>query len=312
MKRKDLLSINDLTSVDINLLLADAVDLKRRGWLDSLRGKTLALLFEKPSLRTRVSFELAMKQLGGEALYLSPLEVGLGKREAVADVARVLDRYVNVMAVRTFSHARLEELAQNCAIPVINALSDSEHPCQALADLLTLYEIKGKLAGLKLAYIGDGNNVAASLILACSMMGMHFSIASPPGYELDSGVVEEAWGYAAESGSQLRRVTQPEEAVEGADAVYTDTWTSMGQEAETAKRLADFASYQVDSRLMGMARADAVFMHCLPAHRGQEVTYEVMESLASVVFEQAENRLHIQKAVLAQILGGLEMPSSVR
>jgi ornithine carbamoyltransferase len=309
VKSKDLLSINDLSAVDINLLLADAVELKGRGWLDILRSKTLALLFEKPSLRTRVSFELAMKQLGGEALYLSPSEVGLGKREAVADVARVLERYVDVLAVRTFSHNRLEELAQNCGIPVINALSDSEHPCQALADLLTLYEIKGKLTGLRLAYVGDGNNVAASLLLACSMLGMHFSIASPPGYELDSGILEEAWTYAADSGSQVRLVQRSEEAVEGADAVYTDTWTSMGQESETEKRMKDFASFQVDSRLMRLAREDAVFMHCLPAHRGQEVTDEVMESPASVIFHQAENRLHIQKAMLAQMLGGLEMPS---
>lgn len=309
MKSKDLLSINDLGAVDINLLLADAVELKGKGWLDILRGKTLALLFEKPSLRTRVSFELAMKQLGGEALYLSPSEVGLGKREAVADVARVVERYVDVLAVRTFSHTRLEELAQNCSIPVINALSDSEHPCQALADLLTLHEIKGNLAGLRLAYIGDGNNVAASLVLACSIVGMHFSIASPPGYELDSDVLEEAWAYAADSGSQLRLVQQPEEAVEGADAVYTDTWTSMGQEAEMEKRLSEFAGFKVDSRLMRLAREDAVFMHCLPAHRGQEVTDEVMESPASVIFDQAENRLHIQKAVLVQMLGGLEMPS---
>jgi ornithine carbamoyltransferase len=309
VKSKDLLSINDLNAVDINLLLADAVELKGRGWLDILRGKTLALLFEKPSLRTRVSFELAMKQLGGEALYLSPPEVGLGKREAVADVARVLERYVDVLAVRTFNHTRLKELAQNCGIPVINALSDSEHPCQALADLLTLYEIKGKLAGLRLAYVGDGNNVAASLLLACSMVGMHFSIASPPGYELDSGILEEAWTYAADSGSQVRLVQRSEEAVEGADAVYTDTWTSMGQESETEKRLKDFASFQVDSHLMRLAREDAVFMHCLPAHRGQEVTDEVMESPVSVIFHQAENRLHIQKAMLAQMLGGLEMPS---
>jgi ornithine carbamoyltransferase len=309
MNNKDLLSINDLTSVDINLLLADAVELKNCGWMDTLQGKSLALLFEKPSLRTRVSFELAMKQLGGESLYLSPQEVGLGKREAVADVARVLERYVDVVAVRTFSHARLEELAQNCHIPVINALSDGEHPCQALADLMTLSEHKGKLAGLKLAYIGDGNNVAASLILACSMMGIHFSIASPQGYELDPSIIEEAWKYAAESGSQLRRLRRPEEAAEGADAVYTDTWISMGQEADSEKRLKDFESYQVNSKLMSLAREDALFMHCLPAHRGQEVTDEVMESPASVIFDQAENRLHVQKAILAHLLGGLAMPS---
>lgn len=309
MNNKDLLSINDLTSVDINLLLADAAELKNCGWMDTLQGKSLALLFEKPSLRTRVSFELAMKQLGGEALYLSPPEVGLGKREAVADVARVLERYVDVVAVRTFSHARLEELAQNCNIPVINALSDGEHPCQVLADLMTLSEHKGKLAGLKLAYIGDGNNVAASLILACSMMGIHFSIASPQGYELDPSIIEEAWKYAAESGSQLRRLKRPEEAAEGADAVYTDTWISMGQEADSEKRLKDFESYQVNSKLMSLAREDALFMHCLPAHRGQEVTDEVMESPASVIFDQAENRLHVQKAILAHLLGGLAMPS---
>jgi len=309
MKNKDLLSINDLSEIDLNLLLADAVELKTRGWLGRLSGKSMALLFEKPSLRTRVSFELAMKQLGGETIYLSPAEVGLGKREAVADVARVLDRFVDILVVRTFSHQTLEELAACCSIPVINALSDAEHPCQALGDLLTIYELKGELKGLKLAYIGDGNNVAASLMLACTLAGVNFSIASPPGYELNEMVLSRSSANAAHSGSTIYCTNNPESAVRNADVVYTDTWVSMGQEDDNEKRQAAFSGFQVNSALMRHAREDAIFMHCLPAHRGQEVTDEVMESVASVIFDQAENRLHAQKAVIAQMLGGLELHS---
>jgi len=304
MQTKDFLSISDLSDTDLKLLLVDAVELKSMGWTTALSDKTLALLFEKPSLRTRVSFEMAMRQLGGQVIYLSPAEVDLGKRESVPDVARVLARYVDVIAARTFSHETLEVLGSYADIPVINALSDKEHPCQALADLLTIYEHKGDLKGLTLAFIGDGNNVAASLALACGLAGMNFNIASPEGYALNSGVLERAQIIAENSGAEIEYGHDPRLAVRGADVVYTDTWTSMGQEAENIVRIKAFSGFQVDSALMSLADADAIFMHCLPAHRGQEVSDEVIESRASVVFDQAENRLHAQKAVLAQLLGG--------
>jgi len=312
MQTKDFLSISDLSSTNLKLLLADAVELKSMGWTTALSHKTLALLFEKPSLRTRVSFEMAMKQLGGQMIYLSPAEVGLGKRESIQDVARVLARYVDVIAARTFSHETLEILGSYADIPVINALSDREHPCQALADLLTVFEHKGDLKGLTLAFIGDGNNVAASLALACALAGMNFNIASPEGYALNSGVLERAQILAENSGAEIEYGHDPRLAVRGADVVYTDTWTSMGQEAENITRIKAFNGFQVDSALMSLADADAIFMHCLPAHRGQEVSDEVIESRASVVFDQAENRLHAQKAVLAQLLGGAGILPSCR
>jgi ornithine carbamoyltransferase len=308
MKGKDLLSIADLSGEDIHQLISDAVDVKARGWLDMLSGKTLALMFEKPSLRTRVSFELAMRQLGGETIYLSPAEVGLGQREAVSDVARVLSRYVDAIAARTFSHQALEALASYSSVPVINALSDWEHPCQALADLLTIYEKKGELQGLILAFVGDGNNVARSLMLAASLTGMNFRIASPPGYALDDRVMNLALSNAASSGGEIVRTEDPRQAVSGADIVYTDVWASMGQEAEAEVRRKIFASFQVNSELLSLAKEDTIFMHPLPAHRGEEVTDEVIDGPRSVVFDQAENRLHLQKALLAEILGGLEIP----
>jgi ornithine carbamoyltransferase len=312
MQTKDFLSISDLSSTDLKLLLADAVELKSMGWTTALSDKTLALLFEKPSLRTRVSFEMAMRQLGGQVIYLSPAEVGLGKRESVPDVARVLTTYVDVIAARVFSHETLEVLGNYADIPIINALSDREHPCQALADLLTIYENKGDLKGLTVAYIGDGNNVAASLALACALAGINFNIASPEGYSLNKSVLERAQLLAENSGSEIECGHDPRLAARGADVVYTDTWTSMGQEAENTTRIKAFAGFQVDSALMSLADADAIFMHCLPAHRGQEVSDEVIESRASVVFDQAENRLHAQKAVLAQLLGGAGILPSCR
>jgi ornithine carbamoyltransferase len=305
---KDLLSVADLSSEDIRLLIQEAINLKARGWFSLLSGKTLALLFEKPSLRTRVSFEIAMRQLGGEAIYLSPAEVGLGKRESVSDVARVLGRYVDAITARTFSHQTLEMLANYCRVPVINALSDLEHPCQALADLLTIYEKKGKLKCLTLAYVGDGNNVAHSLMLAASLTGVNFRIASPPGYQVQETILNLAKGYAADSGSEIFCAEEPQLAVKGADVVYTDVWASMGQEAEADQRRQVFADYQVNDRLLSLAKEDAIFMHCLPAHREDEVTEIVLEGPKSVVFDQAENRLHIQKAVLAVMLGGLGIP----
>jgi len=308
LKGKDLLSISGLTGEDIRLLISDAVDMKAAGWLTSLSGKTLALLFEKPSLRTRVSFEVAMQQLGGQAIYLSPAEVGLGERESIPDVARVLSRYVDVIAARTFSHQTLEVLAGHSSVPVINALSDLEHPCQALADLFTIYEKKGELGGLTLAFIGDGNNVAHSLLLAASLAGMNFRIASPSGYRVQDRILHLAQGYAADSGAEVFCTEEPRLAVSGADVVYTDAWASMGQEAEAEERRRIFANYRVDRELLSLAGEGAVFMHCLPAHHGEEVAEGVLDSPWSVVFDQAENRLHVQKALLAEILGGLEVP----
>ena len=305
MRSKDLLSISDLESHEIRLLLSDAAALKAEPRQNTLAGKTLALLFEKPSLRTRVSFELAMKQLGGEAIYLSPAEVGLGKRESIADVARVLSRYVDALAVRTFSQGTLQELAQWASVPVINALSDVEHPCQALADLLTIFEHKGEFPGLKLAYIGDGNNVAVSLALAAASVGLNFTIATPKGYELPLEVTRQVLDLAAANDCVFDAVTRPEDAVRGADVVYTDVWVSMGQEADDEIRLKAFAGYQVDEALMAKAKPNAIFMHPLPAHYGQEVVEGLIDGPQSVVFDQAENRLHAQKALLADILGGL-------
>lgn len=308
MQGKDLLSVSDLSSEDIRLLISNAIDMKAEGWSSLLGGKVLALIFEKPSLRTRVSFEIAMRQLGGQTIYLSPDEVGLGKRESIPDVARVLGRYVDAIAARTFSHQTLEVLAGCSGVPVINALSDLEHPCQALADLLTIYEKKGELDRLTLAYIGDGNNVAHSLLLAASLTGVNFRIASPDGYRVQEGILRLAQDYALESGAKISCTDEPRLAVDGADIVYTDVWTSMGQEAEAERRRQVFAGYQVNGELLSLAKEDAILMHPLPAHRGEEVAEDVLESRASVVFDQAENRMHLQKALLAGILGGLEMP----
>ncbi|MBI4186329.1 MAG: ornithine carbamoyltransferase [Chloroflexi bacterium] len=307
MLKKDLLSISDLSGVDIHSLMSDARELKAAGWVSLLERKTLALIFEKPSLRTRVSFEVAMRQLGGHAIYLSPAEVGLGQRESVADVARVLSRYVDAIAARTMSHRTLEALAKHAPVPVINALSDLEHPCQALADLLTIYEKKGELRGLTLAFIGDGNNVAHSLLLAASLAGMNFRIASPPGYAVKDEVLNLA-RRCDDSGAEIFCTSEPRLAVSGADVVYTDVWTSMGQEAEAEQRRQAFAGYQVNSELLSLAKRDAILMHPLPAHHGEEVAEGIAYGPQSVVFDQAENRLHLQKALLVRMLGGLEIP----
>ena len=307
MRSKDLLSVADLSGEDIRRLISNAVDMKVEGWTSSLNSKVLALLFEKPSLRTRMSFEVAMWQLGGQVIYLSPAEVGLGKRESVSDVARVLCRYADVIAARTFSHQTLEVLAEYASVPVINALSDLEHPCQALADFLTIYEKKGELDGLTLAYIGDGFNVAHSLLLAAALTGMNFRIASPKGYRVKEDILSLAQTYAADSGAELFCTEQPGLAVSGADVVYTDTWVHMGQEVEAEKRRQVFAGYQVNEELLSRARGDAIVMHCLPAHHGEEVAEGILDGPQSVVFDQAENRMHIQKAILADMLGGLEI-----
>ena len=310
--KKDLLSVSGLTGEEIRLLISNACDLKAKGRLSLLQGKVLAIMFEKPSLRTRVSFELAMIELGGDTIYLSPAEVGLGKREPISDVARVLSRYVDAVVTRVFSHQSLEVLAAYSSVPVINALSDLEHPCQTLADLLTIYEEKGQLEGITLAFIGDGNNVANSLLLGGSLTGMNFRIASPTGYQIQDSIMKQAEAYALDSGSEIFTTEDPKSAVVGADVIYTDTWTSMGQEDEAEKRRSIFADYQVNDELMSLARGDAIIMHPLPAHHGEEVAEGILDGLSSVVFDQAENRMHLQKALLAYMLGGTEISAGYR
>ncbi|MCK4274556.1 MAG: ornithine carbamoyltransferase [Dehalococcoidales bacterium] len=308
MNSKDFLSISDLTPEDIRRLISNAAIMKAEGWSSLLSEKVLVLMFEKPSTRTRVSFDIAMRQMGGHCLYLSPEEVGLGKRESVPDVARVLSRYANAIAARTFSHQTLATLARYADIPVINALSDLEHPCQALADILTIHEHKETLEGLTLAFIGDGNNTAHSLMLAASLSGMNFRIASPGGYQVEEGILQQAQEYAAESGAEIYCTEEPRQAATDADVIYTDVWASMGQEAEAEHRRKIFAAYQVDEKLLSLAKEDAILMHPLPAHHGEEVAENIIYCPQSVVFDQAENRLHAQKALLAEMLGGLEIP----
>jgi ornithine carbamoyltransferase len=306
--KKDLLSIADLDAATLDRLLTLAADFKaRRGDpcdRDRLVGKTLALVFQKPSLRTRVSFEVAMAELGGGSLYLSPQEIKLGEREGVADAARVLSRYVHGIVARTYLHEDVVQLAEAATVPVVNGLSDAEHPCQILADLLTLRERLGSLRGRAIAYVGDGNNVAASLMLAAPLAGLGLRVATPRGYEPEDGVTRAALERAEEGGTELRLLADPGDAVRGADAIYTDAWYSMGQENERDLRRPIFASYRVDWALVGAARPGALVMHCLPAHRGEEISDEVMDGPQSVVLDQAENRLHAQKAVLAVLLGG--------
>jgi len=292
---KDLISIANLTSKGIQNLIKSAIELKQGGKRPLLEGQTLALIFEKPSLRTRVSFDVAMSQLGGHALMLSPAEVGLGQREPISDVARVLSRYVDGIVARTFAHQSVALLAKYATVPVINGLSDEEHPCQVLSDLLTIYEKKGGLEGLTISYIGDANNVANSLLLACSLVGIEFRIASPKGYGPKDKILAQA---------RKTMVTEdPREAVKGTDVVYTDVWTSMGQEAEAERRRAAFAGYQVNEELLSVAKRDAIFMHPLPAHHGEEIAEGILDAPQSVVFDQAENRLHMQKAILVELLG---------
>jgi ornithine carbamoyltransferase len=306
LQGRDLLSIADLTPAELESILATALAIKRDGGHFLSPGKEMALIFEKPSLRTRMSFEVAMHRLGGHAHYLSDAEVGLGRREPASDVARVLERMVDVIVARVFAHESLEELAQYASVPVINALSDVEHPCQALADLLTLYERFGRLRGLRLAYVGDGNNVASSLTFAAALTGLDFRLASPLGYEVPDGVRARAAELAAGSGAKLAFLTEPEEACAGADVLYTDVWVSMGQEREAAERREAFAGYQLNERLVSVAASSAIVMHDLPAHRGEEISEQVFESDRSAIFDQAENRLHAQQALLALVLGANE------
>jgi len=307
LKGKDFLSISNLDSGDIMRLITSAIDMKARGWNSLLSEKILVLMFEKPSLRTRVSFEVAMRQLGGHCINLTPDEARLGKRESFPDAARVLSRYANAIAARTFLHETVETLAMYASVPVINALSDLEHPCQALADLLTIYENKGTLEGITLAFIGDGNNVAHSLMLAAALCGMNFRIASPRGYQVQERILKTAREYATESGSEIVCMEEPQQAVNNADVVYTDVWASMGQEAEAEQRRGAFAGYQVNEALLSLAKEDAILMHPLPAHHGEEVAEGILYCPQSMAFDQAENRLHAQKALLAEILGGSEI-----
>jgi ornithine carbamoyltransferase len=304
--KKDLLAISDLTQKDVEKILKRSAALKKLQRLGkahrTLQGKTLGMIFEKASTRTRVSFEVGMYQLGGQGLFLSSNDLQIGRGEPIADTARTLSRYLDGIMIRTFAQSTVEELARHATIPVINGLSDLHHPCQALADLFTIQEKKGKLKGLKLAYMGDGNNVANSLIEACIKVGMHISIACPHGYEPDAGVMREAKREAAKTGSELRIVNDPVKALKDADAVYTDVWASMGQEKEHAVRVRAFKGYQVSAKLMKVAHPKALVMHCLPAHRGEEIAAEVIDGPQSVVFDEAENRLHTQKAVLEMLM----------
>jgi ornithine carbamoyltransferase len=300
----DFLSIRDLDPAGIKHLLELAGHMKATpsAYAYALKGRTLALLFEKPSLRTRVTFDVAMHELGGHALYLGPSEISLGKRESVHDVAKNLEHMVDGIMIRTFAHATVEELALHAAIPVINGLSDYSHPCQALADYLTVLEIKGRIRGLKIAFLGDGNNVARSLLFAGALLGARVCVATPRGFELDDDSVEWANRWAPETGFSCTLTHDPTEAAADADVIYTDVWASMGQESETASRARIFRGFQVNQALFRLARPDAMFLHCLPAHRGDEVTDEVLDSPHSFVFQQAENRLHTQKAVLLETM----------
>ncbi len=304
---KDFIAIADYSPQQIQALLDLAVKLKAE-WMSGgnpplLKGKVLAMIFEKPSLRTRVSFDMAARHLGGDALYLSPAEIGLGKRESIADVARVLSGYVDALMARVFQHENVCELARWSEIPVINGLSDYNHPCQGMADALTIQEKFGNLKGLNVTFIGDGNNVAVSLLHVCTKLGANFTIASPEGYDLNPKALELGRQFAAESGSRINLLRDPHQAVMGANVIYTDTWTSMGQEEEAKKREQVFPPYQVNTKLVAEADPNVIVMHCLPAHRGQELTDEVADGKHSVIFPQAHNRMHAQKAILVWLLG---------
>ena len=303
--QKDFLSIRDLSVYEFGQMLDLADEVKKHPdkYRKALKHKILAMIFQKPSLRTRMTFEAGMLRLGGEAIYLAPSDIQMGSREGAYDIGKNLERWVDGIMIRTFGHQIAVDLAASCRIPVINALTDLSHPCQAMADFQTLREHKGALPGLKLAYVGDGNNVCHSLMLAAARGGTRMAVATPAGYEPNPDVVRLAREDGRDTGFTLTLTNSAEEAVSGADAVYTDVWASMGQEAEKEKRAKIFAPYQVNGRLMAHAKKDALFMHCLPAHRGEEVTDEVIDSPNSVVYDEAENRLHAQKAILISLMG---------
>ncbi len=306
LKGKDLLTLLDYTSQEVQDLILLATQLKKltkEGKCPRLlEGKTLGMIFEKSSTRTRVSFEVGMQQLGGYGMYMNARDMQIGRGEPISDTGRVLSGYLDGIMIRANSHEMVKELAEHASIPVINGLTDIFHPCQALADLETIAENKGELKGLKVAYVGDGNNVAHSLVIACAHVGMDVAVATPVGYECDPAIIEKARDIALVNGSEVLVTTNPVEAVKDADAVYADVWTSMGQEEETQQRLKDFKDYQINDELVAHAKADYMFLHCLPAHREEEVTSSVIDGPNSYIYEQAENRLHAQKAVLVSLM----------
>jgi ornithine carbamoyltransferase len=305
---KHFISFNDISTEELDELLGLAVSLKAQTKSNIahplLKGKTLGMIFSKSSTRTRVSFEVGMFQLGGHALFLSSSEIQLGRGESIEDTVKVLSRYLDGIMIRTYDHHDVQDLAKYGSIPIINGLTDLMHPCQILADLMTIKEHKGHLKGLKLAYLGDGNNVANSLLHGCAKAGMHIAVGSPEGYECDAGCVAEAVETANQTGGSVLLTKDPVEAVRDADVIYTDTWVSMGQESEKAKKIPVFMHYQVNSALMQHASPQAIFLHCLPAYRDYEVTSQVIDGPGSVVFDEAENRLHAQKAILVKLMGG--------
>ncbi len=305
--KKDFIAVSDYSPSELQAMLDLAVKLKQElkngGNQPILKNKTMAMIFQKPSLRTRVSFDMAMRQLGGDALYLSPSEIGLGKRESIADVARVVSGYVDIIMARVFEHDHVLQLAEWSDIPVINGLSDYNHPCQAMADALTILENFGTLKDINVTFVGDGNNVAVSLMFICTKLGAHFTQTGPEGYDMPQDAIKIAHKFANESGSTINFTRDVHEAVHNAHVIYTDTWTSMGQEEEAKKREAVFPPYQVNEQLVNEAQKDAIVLHCLPAHRGQEITDAVADGPHSRLFPQAHNRLHAQKAIVATLLG---------
>lgn len=304
--KRDLLSLEDLTTEEIQDLLNLTGQLKKDKQLgrDTLKGKSVGLVFQKSSNRTRVSFEVGINQLGGNCIYLGHPEINLGVRESISDVSKTLSRYLDSIVARTYTHEVITELAATGDIPIINGLSDLYHPCQALADIFSIQEKFGEVKGRTVAYIGDGNNVCNSLLLGCAKVGIHVKVATPPQYEPQTDIVKTAQKYARENKAEISVHASPQEAVKGADVIYADVWVSMGQEEESGKRLKDFEGFQINARLAGLAKDDYIFMHCLPAHRGQEVTADVIDGPHSIVFDQAENRLHTQKAIMMKLLGG--------
>ncbi len=304
MRTKDFISIHDLTTEEVYHIFELAKEMKSnpKKFSKSLEGKILALIFEKPSLRTRVSFEVGIRQLGGDAIYLAPSDIQMGKRESVYDVGKTLERMVDGIMIRTFGHEIVLELARAVKIPVINGLSDLLHPCQAMADYFTILEKKGDFKNLKVVFVGDGNNVCHSLMFGAAKLGVNFWAVTPKGYEPKKEIYELALEDAKSTGAKINIVNDPEEAVKDADVVYTDVWASMGQESEAEIRKKIFQPYQVNKKLFSLAKPDALFMHCLPAHRGEEVTNDVIDSPNSVVFDEAENRLHVQKAIMYELM----------
>lgn len=306
LKGRHFLTLLDFSSEEVFYLLQQAIELKKAqkegNGPQLLAGKSLGMIFENASTRTRVSFEVGMTQLGGHALFLSPKDLQIGRGEPIKDTAQVLSRYVDGIMIRTNSHEAVEQFAKNSTVPVINALTDNYHPCQAMADLLTIYEHKGDFKGLKMTYVGDGNNVAHSLVIASAKVGMDVAVATPKGYEMNEEIVARAQKVAAETGSIITLTNDPIEAVTAADILYTDVWASMGYESEQAEREKAFANFQINESLASHAKDDYIFMHCLPAHRGEEVAAEVIDSKHSVIYDEAENRLHAQKAILAAII----------